>query len=290
MTASGSRLLEMCYRHRLLTTRQVHELYFPGGHIRCTQRKLQRLAEGGMLDSLHHQVRVSALWFVTERGAGLVEAAGGVPVRSYRMTREAAAGMLQKHTLAVNETGLAFVAAARARGDECGPGDWDHEIAFGLRERARAKNADLQADVELRYHCDTGSVLTRLVEVDRDTETVDRLAAKLRVYARLFMFQPKRAVAGKVTQLPGWAGWQHRYVVFPKVIVVLTGNSPARLAGRRERLLRMCAVDPIIERARRAGLDVTVTTLAELGDVGPFEPIFWAPRAAAPVDLLGEAR
>ena len=45
---------------------------------------------------------------------------------------EQAAGPLQQHTLGVNDVGTAFVKAARARGDECDPFSWRHEIAHPL--------------------------------------------------------------------------------------------------------------------------------------------------------------
>ena len=51
------------------------------------------------------------------------------------MTAALANGPLREHTLAVNEVGLVFVSAARARGDECGPNDWDNEVAFRVTDR-----------------------------------------------------------------------------------------------------------------------------------------------------------
>ncbi len=210
------------------------------------------------------------------------------------MTAALANGPLREHTLAVNEVGLVFVSAARARGDECGPNDWDHEVAFRVTDRRAPglTGAELcVADAVLHYtRCwaNGQELLARFVEVDRCTETVAKLAQKLRVYVKLHGCQPKRA-SGPV---PG--GWRGQFLVYPKILVVLCGRSAPAMARRRPTLLQLCAIDPVMRRAAWVAGDkdpvvVMVTTLPELVERGPFAPIFWTPGADIAVDVVGDA-
>ena len=60
--------------------------------------------------------RRQGLWFLTESGADTIQAAGTLAETRRRLTTPAqAAGPLRAHTLAVNDTGIAFVKAARER-------------------------------------------------------------------------------------------------------------------------------------------------------------------------------
>lgn len=75
------------------------------------------------------------------------------------------------HTLAVNDVGIAFVNAARERGDECGPLAWRHEIAYPITARRNRRPGDIViADALLTYtqQCPdrTLSVHQRFIELD----------------------------------------------------------------------------------------------------------------------------
>jgi hypothetical protein len=295
LSARDATLLKVCYQHRLLTTRQVHLLLYPGEVRRTAQKALHRLARAGLVASGARSVTEEAVWFATEAGASLAET-GKVTARRHRMTGEQAVGRLRDHTLEANEVGLAFVLAARAREmDECGPGAWEHEIGFRVSARRSGQTgSDITPDAVLEYTIGAAGrheVVTRFIEVDRSTMPPGRFATKLRVYVQLYNYKPKH-MAGPPT--PHGYNWEHKYLVFPKVLVVLCdhpdGHDAAQLARRRERLLGLCALDPVLERARMTGqVVITFTTLRELVEKGPFEPIFWTPGAEGPADVIGES-
>src|SRR5512132_2993608 len=117
--------LACVHQHRLLSTAQLHELVAPGIARRKVQALLAQLAERGLLARVRERAGARgamSLWHLTATGADVVQAAP-TPAEPRRrvLTPEQAAGQLQRHTLAVNDVGLAFVRAARARGDDCGP-------------------------------------------------------------------------------------------------------------------------------------------------------------------------
>jgi Replication-relaxation len=286
-------VLLMCYRHRLLTTRQIHLLHRPDGARRSAQRVMRGLRAAGLANFVRSTVTDEAVWYLTDEGAVIAES--GMKGRScrYRVTAALAKGPLREHTLAVNEVGLAFVTAARTRGDECSPGDWEHEVAFKVTDRRTRDRQGADAciaDAVLHYtRCRAAGqeLLARFVEVDRGTETVARLADKLRSYVKLHGFKPKKQ-AGPV---PG--GWRGQFLAFPKILVVLCDRPAPALASRRDTLLKLCAIDPVMKRAACSGPDkdpvvVMVTTLPELVEHGPFAPIFWTPGADQPVDVVGD--
>ena len=278
------------YQHRVCSTSQLHAMHTSHASLRWARKLLARLHQAGMVDRVadRSQARES-LWFVTELGAEVVEAAAVVPARAYRMTPELAMGPLQAHTLRVNDVGLAFMAAAEARGHECGPLAWQHEVAHRLGERgAKQRGSAVIADALLWYTVrEPGQedVVYRFVELDRATMPVQQLAAKLRAYAHLH--ELGGPVRGKLRDLPR-ESWRHHYPVWPGVMVVLCGASPSSLRHRMQTLCRLYQADPLLARAE--GLKATLTTLAELQQRGPFEPIFTRAEGGGPVDLLGRSR
>jgi len=288
VTPRRSAVLLGCYQHRLLSTTQVCRLFFgPGYDRRAAQRVLAGLEAKGLVRRvLGPPPARHALWFATELGCASAEAAGA-PERSYRMTPELAGGALQAHTLAVNEVGLAFVEAALARGDECSPFDWEHEVAHRIADRPTGgRGSDfLIADAVLQYTFrrpdGTGALLQRFVELDRGTMGLLRLGAKLRAYAQLERFRPRRGRGDADAD----GGWRSRYATFPKLLVVLTGQGEV---ARRRTLLDLCVADPRLHPGR-ATIDISVVEFESLLKEGPFAPIFWRPGAPEPVHMLGTA-
>jgi Replication-relaxation len=285
---SREAVLESCYRHRLLSTSQVRTLHFPAHTLRQAQHVLASLVASGQVASARNNRNDEAVWYVTDGGAQLLESAGYVSIRRHRVTADSARGPLREHTLGVNAVGVAFVVAARAHGDECSTADWSHEHAFRVSERRGGQGGDmLVTDAILHYTlCDRDEEwpLVRFVELDRGTESVGRLAEKLRDYALLHAYRPK-ARRGAAQNGPPSRGWQDRFIVFPKVLVVLTGRDQATLVRRRNTLLHLCSADRVMSRSE---VVITITTLAELCDRGPFAPIFWSPNLEGPVDLVGD--
>jgi len=306
-TALGTECLDVLYQHRLMETSQLHRLLTPQAERPVyLRRELGKLMDAGLVQRLRAQdlapgpaaelpeVRAAQsnrpyVWFLTELGAETVETGSQAPPRPYRVTPESVAGSRQQHTLAVNETGLAFASHAARLGHECGPLDWTPEVAHRIRDGQRRFEDDhLVADAVLRY-VDTRrgrTMLTLFLEIDRGTMTTARLAAKIGAYARLYEYVPQHPERARRSAASTRPGWHYSYPVFPRLLIVLDGdlkpwNRPqlaarrlsARLAARTEDLYILTRADPRL--ARLAGqLSVGVTTLALLRERGPFERIF----------------
>ncbi len=201
---------------------------------------------------------------------------------------ELGAGPLQAHTIAVNDTGLAFVRAARERGDECGPFDWLHEVAHSLGPPpGRRTPEQLIADAVLTYQLAEGdgstSIVYRFIELDRATRSAVNLAHRLGRYARLY----RRTVPGEGAAGESVALWSRLYPVFPTVLVVLAGRSRDRLEDRRRTVLALCRQDP--DLAETPEVEVSVCLLDDLAERGPFAPICRTLAAPGkPVNWLGE--
>ncbi len=184
------------------------------------------------------------LWFLTELGTEAIELIPSRPERRRKqITHAQATGPLRHHALAVNEVGLAFVRAARARGDECGPLAWRHEIAHPIGPApGRRTPEQLIADALLTYQRNQPDGTTtfhyRFIELDRATMPVDDLAAKLARYATLYHHTlPPTGPTDRPRPL-----WTHSYAIFPAVLLVrdraLPHQPPAhRHAGREDRRL-----------------------------------------------------
>ncbi|MFE1557440.1 replication-relaxation family protein [Streptomyces sp. NPDC058734] len=272
---------QVLYQHRLVSTRQLHRLVTP--HHKRTEylrRQLHSLRQSGFADVVGRRTtgQTELLWWLTEKGAQAVEAVGLLQQRPYRMSPEAALGPLQEHTLAVVDTGAAFVEHARRLGHECGPLDWSPENAHYYRDEARpGEELCLVPDAVLNYvHTESKqrTLLTFFVEVDRTQMTIARLAQKLHAYAAYHAYTPQPQAA-KGTRGPRrqatMPAWRSRYPVFPRLLLVLTGASEERLARRIADLRSLAASDPALETTPlRAG----VTTLDQLRNHGPFDPIF----------------
>jgi len=220
------------------------------------------------------------LWFATERGVEAALAAGLLEKMPRLLDADSAAGPLQAHTLAVNDLGIAFLAAARERGDEFGPLGWRHEVAHRLGSGRRASM--LITDALLTYLRLTGSgavLEQRFCELDRATLTVDRLAAELDRYVDLYDARGK----------DGEPLWRSRYPFFPPVICVLAGAGREALRRRRDTavaLLRRTTAVP-----RLPALSIRFCLAEDLAERGPFAPIFTDVREPQkPVSWLVDGR
>lgn len=274
---------QVLYQHRLVSTRQLHQLITPH-HSRTEylRRQLHTLRKAGLAETVGRRLsgQTELLWWLTEKGAGAVESVGLLPQRPYRMSPEAALGPLQEHTLATVDTGLTFVDWARRLGHECGPLDWSPETAHYYRDDARpGEELSLVPDAVLNYvHTDSKAkqrtLLTFFIEVDRTQMTIARLAQKLHAYAAYYDYTPQQPsgrgtkTGRRTTTTPAW---RYRYPAFPRLLMVLTGASDSRLARRIADLRSLAASDPALTNT---GLRAGVTTLNQLQHRGPFEPIF----------------
>jgi hypothetical protein len=281
-------ILESLGQHRLLLTRQVRELHAPDASRQWVHRKLARLRAAGLA------VGTTApggrlLWHLTERGADALDA---VPSRAETRRKviapEQAAGPLQEHTIAVNDVGVAFVQAARERGEECGAFDWFHEVAHSLGPPpGRRMPEQLISDAILTYQLaepdGSTSIAYRFVELDRANRSAADLARRLGRYARLY----RRRVPAEGSAGGSVALWSRLYPVFPTVLVVLAGRAHDRLEDRRRTVLALCRQDPDLSETPE--VEVSICLLDDLAERGPFAPIC---RTLAdpgkPVDWLGE--
>ncbi|MDQ3574581.1 MAG: replication-relaxation family protein [Actinomycetota bacterium] len=283
LSPRASEILTSLYRHRLLSTRQIHVLHAPACTGRGVRWVLARLEEAGYVERVRVSgTRQTAAWFASRLGAEAVEGAGVAP-RPYRVTPERARGPLQAHTLAVNDVGIAFVDAARRRGEDFDASGWRHEATHPISQGRKTELVIADAVLDYTVHEDDGEVFVcRFVELDRGTMSVRELEAKLVRYARLYHFNPN---PGPGQAQPG--GWRQSYPRFPKVMVVMCGLPAPALRRRVHSLLELARRDPELLSAP-AELGISFTTLEELGRRGPFAPIFWRPAGLdVAVDVLG---
>ncbi|MGW1364900.1 replication-relaxation family protein [Streptomyces chartreusis] len=278
LTLLAQEALPLLYQHRLMATSQLHQLLTP--HTRrpvYLLRQLNLLRTLRLVDATSHRNgrmgRGELLWYITPRGVEVVERAGEVTARAYRISPEAAVSQLQQHTLAVVDTGVAFTRWARALGDECDPLDWQPELAHRIRDGA-GDDAFLIPDSVLRYTRSTEDgrrqLLTFFVEVDRATMNVARLGKKLTAYARYAGYVPQ-SLPGRAAGSGVREAWRERYPAFPRLLIVFAGASVRTVQNRVNDLRALAAADARVSRT--STLTVGATTLELLRVHGPFAPI-----------------
>jgi hypothetical protein len=268
----ATEVLTSIYQHRLLTTAQVHEMHMPGRTRRWAEQVLAQLASRGLTAFVRPGRGGARLYYLTLAGAQAVETiTTRVETRRKLITPEQAAGPLWKHTLAVNNVGIAFLQAARERGDDFGPLGWRHEIAHPAPAAGHARGELLIADALLTYlELGPAQELTfhyRLLELDRATVPTDTLAGKLARYADLYRHAPTSQ--GQASAQPAW---QTRYPIFPDIICVLAGQPRAALTRRAQTVLALCREDPQLQRTPE--VRVSLALLEDLQAKGPFAAIW----------------
>jgi hypothetical protein len=278
LTPAAVEILASVAQHRLLTTRQVRELRGSEASARWTLELLCELERRGALSHVMARGR-RKLWHLTERGAELALASGLLERPPKLLGAAEATGALQEHTLAVNDAAICFLRAARERpGDDFGPLSWRHEVAHPLT-RSRGRRRQLISDALLTYLVADGERLAleyRLLELDRASLSVDRLARKLARYAELARARDEQG-------RPAWRAW---YPALPAVIAVLAGAEREALERRRRTVLALCRSEP--ELAAAPELELSICLLCELEREGPFAPIFFRPgKPTEPIDWLG---
>lgn len=263
--------------HRLLTAGQLGILHAPQAGRRWPQKVMARLVDAGLVGF----VRVGGatrVYYLTPDGAR----AAGAHAAVVASGAAHAAGPLRAHTLAVNDVGLAFVQAARARGDEFGPQAWRHEIAHSIGPPAPGRRTELViADAVLTYlqHLQDGGLAFhyRFLELDRATQPTADLAAKLSRYARLHTYTTNKHKEPL---------WHLTYPVFPEVLVVLAGAPQAALARRAETVLALCRADRLL--AATPEVAISIVLLDDLLEHGPWATIHRRLNVEGPVDWTGQ--
>lgn len=265
-------------QHRVLTAAQVRTMHLPANRLRWAQRLLADLEREGLAARAPGH-RAQRVWFITERGLRVVRAAGALEGEPPVLDERSASGRLMAHTLAVNDVGIAFMGAARERGEEFGPLSWRHEVAHPLSAGRGRRRSLLIADAVLTYlRSDGGDTVVeqRFLELDRGTLAAEGLAGELAAYARL-----RGARDGKGESL-----WRARYPAFPSVLCVLAGRSADVLRRRRDTVAALLRARPEIAASPRPAIRISL--LADLLEAGPFAPIFREVREPGrAVDWLG---
>jgi hypothetical protein len=262
-------VLESLNQHRLLTTVQVHALHAPRASRRYVQKVLDRLHDSGLAVAARGS-RGLGVWHLTEAGIDAVEAVPGrAETRRKVIVPAQAAGPLQQHTLGVNDVGIAFVKAARERGDECGPFHWRHEIAHSLGPPpGRRTPEQLIADAVLTYELTepdaSTTMVCRFIEYDRSTHAAADVARRLGHYVRLY----RRTIPADDPLDPPVALWTRLYPAFPTVLVVLAGRRRDQLEQRRDTVLALCRQDPDLQEYPE--VEVSIGLYDDLAGSGPF--------------------
>lgn len=277
----AAEILASLAQHRVLSTPQLAALHFPGRSPRSAQTALAALAEAGLASFVTNFGSRGAprrCWYVTEHGARRAQEAGLIEEMPRLLDAEAAAGPLQAHTLAVNDVGIAFLAAARERGEDFGPLGWRHEVSHQLGQGRRAGR--LIADAVLGYLRLTETEVVfeqRFLELDRASLPVGRLATELGRYGQLLRARGK----------DGEPLWRSRYPFFPSVLCVLAGADRAALRRRRETTIGILNRDS--DFTGSPSLSIRFCLAEDLAARGPFAPIFIDARdSGKPVDWLGD--
>jgi hypothetical protein len=173
------------------------------------QSVLAELEHDGLIEPLRRGGALR-IWFLTEAGGKLAEARPDREERRRHKVFESGyyAEFHAAHTLRVNDVGVAFLEAARARGDTFTARSWRHEIAHPIGPPPGMRRGELvitDAVFSYLHRADSGaSIHYRFVELDRATLLIDRLIAKLARYTRLYRFRPKAARGKQAEQ--AWAG------------------------------------------------------------------------------------
>jgi hypothetical protein len=294
--SAASEALDVLYQHRLLSTSQLHEIVLPGVGTRWMQQALRELAERGLAASIpafrpRSEGPGEKVWYLTERGAAVVEAVAVRPeLRRRLIPPMVAAGPFQAHTLAVNDVGVAFLRAARQRGHLFGRESWRHEVAHDLRSAPRQPRDFLVTDALLKYwttdHYGQAGLRYRFLELDRATVLMDDLASRLARYAHLhrrWLDHWSFTGGGQSERLPNWP---LNYRVFPAVIVALANPRRANLRRRMETLIALCRSEPDLRRCPE--VSIYFALLDDLVGRGPFAPVFQRLEDDRSVNWLGE--
>jgi Replication-relaxation len=281
----ATEVLTSIYQHRLLNTTQVHAMHLPGDTRRWAERILTQLARRELTAFVRPGRGGPRLYYPTLAGAQAVEVIPTrVETRRKLITPEQAAGPLWRHTLAVNDTGIAFMRAARERDDDFGALGWRHEIAHHAPGTGHSRGELLIADALLTYlaHGPDGQLTFhyRLLELDRATVPTDTLAAKLARYADLYHAPANHG------QPSGKPEWQARYPIFPDIICVLAGQPRPALQRRAQTVLALCQADPQLQRTPE--VRISLALLEDLQAHGPYASIWrWPESPTRTLDWLG---
>ncbi|WP_407842129.1 replication-relaxation family protein (plasmid) [Streptomyces sp. DSM 116496] len=274
------RALALISQYRLLTSTQLHQMLTPHTPPRKIHNVLAPLREDGLIThtALGGKKGMHA-YFLTAAGAQTVadwpELRGRTPTTIQSST---AASLRAAHTLTGVRAHLAFLADARAHGDEYEPLDWVPEVTHRLPDTVGEDR--LIADAVLHYTVASPRRLQyrAFVEIDRTTMSSERLARKLISYARFHSYTPQPAGRrGNIADQGAMLAWQRFYPRFPRVLFILTGAARPTLTRRIEDLRQMTA-DHELVTGLATHVPLGAAVLEDLEAHGPHGKV-WTPLA-----------
>ncbi|WP_331739809.1 replication-relaxation family protein (plasmid) [Streptomyces sp. NBC_00015] len=274
--AGDREALAVLVQYRMATTEQMHLITAPGVRIEQTRRRLAKLRAEGLVDRITlPQAGRTRVWFPSQYGVQVAaewpELRGRRPPRL--MSDPTAVRLRVGHTVTVTETGLQFLLDARRRGEVCRPLDFLPEVHHPI-----GSGEAVIPDALIYYQRGTrdgggGSMLRAFLEVDRATMGPERLASKLRAYARLHQYAPvpvgRRRTAEAVEE-----EWRRHYPLFPRLLFVLDGTGPAGIDSRI-RALHAADVDLAVALLLRK-VTVFAAPMTDLLQHGPAAAV-WRP-------------
>jgi protein involved in plasmid replication-relaxation len=234
---------------RMLTTGQVRDLWLPTtsphlggtGYVGVSSQVgvcLRRLEAAGLARSFAGRRGREEVWHLTRVGWEATRGEGDDRPYGVPESKANGAKMDLLHHLSVADVGIAFVQAARERGDRCGP----HDVTFEVKLRTGAQSR-LISDAHIHYELWEGEELTEaidwLIELERDKKSLTAVMRKLESYHKAGRFVREGELR------PEWERW---FPAFPHVLVVVRGweghqTSEGRLrsvltAGRHREILQ----------------------------------------------------
>lgn len=261
-------LLELLAYQRSSTALQAHRFVgLANGNTatRTARKHLTELYEAGLVERVRSSRFGEYRYFLTAKGAELVDRPSNVPVAN-RRTLEGSGG---KHLNAVVELGSFLAAeAARWRNDRFSYTSYRQEVSLRYgphRDDFLKVDAVVSYD---EYHHGRIVTHTRLIELDRGTEPVTTLYQKVENYVQWAGYQPKRSTTNTAPLAP--KQWQRDFPGLdkPPRVVFVFDCDPQIARTRSEQLAELLATASGWGRYVR----IEATMLARLNPeiAGPF--------------------
>ena len=264
------------HQHRLLTPGQVHALHMPTASLRWTQHILAS-SRARVLADCGGPTRTRAVvphqpW---RRDDPDQPARTPSPLAPYH----ARPGIRPptRHTLAVNDTGIAFVKAARERTQTtAGPSPGatrSHTHSPTARGAGRSSptrcSPTSRPPPTSRSHSTSGSSSSTAARSHPSSSPPSSPATPSSATTHPPPLNaPQRAVVARL------------YRTFPAVLVVLADQTPAHARRRIQRVIALYRTDPT--QSRYGTVPISFVTLAELTSRGPLRPSSSPPSTPKP--------
>jgi len=178
-------------QHRYITSSTLQKMHFYLGLSPLSKFNdhLTTLKNGEYINKRIGEVgkKNRVCWHATEKGIDAV--CQGNPKLDRGWLHNPTGRIWPYHPLLANRVGLRFCEIALTMGDQCDPYAWEHEIAFKYRKTKRGDEQLLISDMILHYIAVRNgqvTVVPLIIELDRGTQGVSKLAEKVQKYKHLY--------------------------------------------------------------------------------------------------------